>query len=180
MRRMIMGLCMWLAGAVMAPAVVHGTGAGAPPVVPAGPKPASLTKARPFKVVAAAPERVKAGDTFQLRYTVYLLDDTHYLYKDACSVTVTDPGPFTFGPTKFWPAPETTLDPFENKKKEVYHHPVTMYLQGEVPAGTPSGKYVLTAVVAYRGCNKTVCFFPAKETLVLEVEVAPPGNRRAE
>ena len=146
-------------------------GGDPPPVEPATPRPTTLTKVRPFKAVASAPERVKPGETFQVRYTVYLLDETHYLYKDACSVTVTDPGAFTFGTPKYWPEPVKTLDPFEKTEKEVYHRPLTMYLEGRVPKDAPAGKHTVSAVVAYRGCNKTVCFFPVKETLSLPIEV---------
>ncbi len=145
--------------------------AGAAPVEPAGPRPAVLTKQKPFKAVAAGPKQVKPGDTFRVRYTVYLLDDSHYLYKDACAVEVTDPGPFTFGPLRYWPKPVKTLDPFEKTEKEVYHEPLTMYLEGTVPPDAAAGRYTISAVVKYRGCNKTVCFFPARETLQVTIDV---------
>ncbi len=164
----MMLLALWtglLAGAATAAGGDHA------PIEPATPRPTTLTKTQPFQAVASGPERVKPGETFRVRYTIYLLDETHYLYKDACSVTVTEPGPFTFSAPKYWPAPEKTFDPFEQAEKEVYHHPLTMYLEATVPADAPTGKHRVSAVVKYRGCNKTVCFFPAKVTLPLSIEV---------
>ncbi len=143
------------------------------PVEPATPRPTSLTKKKPFKAVAAGPARVAPGDSFTLRYTIYLLNDKHYLYKDACSVTVSEAGPFQIGEVHYWPKPQKTHDPFENTEKEVYHKPLTMYLTGKVPPDTAPGKVTVRAVVAYRGCNESVCFFPTKETLELDIEVGP-------
>lgn len=150
--------------------VLSAMGAGEP-VEPAGTPPTTLTKTKPFAVQAAAPDQAYPGQTFRLRYTVYMLDNTHYLYKDACALTLEKVEGVNFGPVHFWPQPAQKFDPYESKVMEVYHVPVTLYVEGTVSEDARLGSRQVEARISYRGCNASVCFFPVKETITRTLEI---------
>lgn len=143
------------------------------PIEPAGPPPSTMTKAKPFAVQGAGPTQAYPGRTFRLRYTIYLLNDTHYLYKNAGRLTLEKVEGVDFSPVRYWPKPTQKLDPYESKVVEVYHVPVTLYVEGTVAEDARIGTRQVEARVAYRGCNASVCFFPAKETIRLTLEIVP-------
>ena len=151
--------------------VMPGAASGAAPVEPATPAPTTMTKDKPFAAVANGPATVSPGETFQLRYSVYPLNHDHYLYKERMGLKVPTVAGISFSPIQFSPDPEKKYDQFEARDMEIYHVPVTLYVEGKVAPDAAPGSRTVEVQLSYQGCNPTVCFFPTRQTFPLTFEI---------
>ncbi len=145
-------------------------------VTPSPEAKAATTPEAPFEAKGSVtPAAAPPGSSVKLKYTVQV-HPGHFIYREATSVEITDPGGLKVG-TPIFPKPVTHFDKFENTEKEVYEQTITIVVPATLPKGAASGSpLTVTALVRYRGCNQTTCFFPKTDEIKLAVTVEGSGK----
>jgi len=155
-----LGLCVVLLISALAALVLHSSTSFA------------LDDDEPFAVVAERTlSSIRQGEAGELKVNYQVFKD-HFIYRDMSSITVMDAGGLEPGAAIF-PDGIKKYDTISSRDREIFTSNFDVILPLRIPRSAKPGKRQLRLLAKWQGCNgpKNYCLFPAKEELLVTVEV---------
>lgn len=127
--------------------------------------------------VTVTPAELPRGGSGTVEATLTVAAD-YIVYADMTDVSVGDTAAVQLGALER-PTGKVKDDPFGSEPREIYTGRATFRLPFTVPEDATLGRQTLEVRTKHQGCSEIVCFFPAKATWPVEVQIVKAGGAAA-